>query len=419
MKKISRIKNLDICIEAPSAKAYTLRALILSSLASGESIIHKPLLGEDQLNLMESLKRLGVEIKKIDNTLYVTGCSGKYMPKTDEINVGESGVAINFLASTVCLCEKEIIITGADGLLVRPVSDVVNGLRQLGCEIEYLNKEGFPPIKVKSNKIVGGRAKMSGVKTSQYFSSIVIASPFAQSNVELDCIDFMSERPYFDITVQMMSDFGATVNNIEYKKISVPCNQDYHATELVVEGDYSSASFFFLAAAICGSRVTVSGLKKNSKQGDKKVIDLLCRMGCKITQNDNEVCVEGNNLIPIEENMADVPDLVPPIAIAAAFADGTSKLTGVGHLRYKECNRLEAIVEELKKMGGNAFYDDDSLVIEGGKQLSGAEIDSHNDHRIAMSFAVAGLVIDGQIINGENCVAKSFPDFWERFNIFY
>ena len=418
MKMINKLKNKNVQVDAPPSKAYTLRALIISSLAEGESKINNPLLGEDQLNVIESLKALGVKIQQNNNTISVKGLGGKYSPLSDFINVGESGVGMNFLLSAACFSNKPIIITGAEGLLRRPIKEVVDGLLQLGCKIEYLDEVGFPPVKMFNNGISGGLAKVFGEKTSQYFSSITIAAPYAEKEVKLNCIDNMTEKPYYDITLEMMEKFGVHASNNNYKEITIPPRQKYKGCNLTVEGDYSSASYFFLAAAICKIKVMVRNLSRNSRQGDKEVLNLLERMGCEVATSDDGVCVIGNNLKSIEADMSNIPDMVPTLAIAAAFAEGTTKITNIGHLRYKECDRLAVVVSELTKMGACAKHDNDSIIITGVKQLYGANIDPHNDHRIAMSFAIAGLVTGNQIIKDEKCVAKSFPDFWEKFEVF-
>jgi 3-phosphoshikimate 1-carboxyvinyltransferase len=417
MKQVNKISNLDVTVQAPASKAHTLRALVIGSLADGRSVIHNPLFGQDQLNLIESLKRLGVKIEQNGNTLTIYGVGGKFSPINDELDVGESGVAMNFLTSGCCLCDKPVTITGAKRITERPILEVVAGLKQLGCKIEYLEREGYPPIKVYPG-FKGGNAQINGQKTSQYFSSIAICSPYAENSVILCCLDDMTERPYFDISLQMMSRFGVKASNDEYKKIAIPNTSRYAGREFKIEGDYSSASFFFLAAAICRSKVVITGLNPKSAQADKVFLTLLEKMGCHLSINDNSIAVTGQQLSAIEADMSNAPDLVPPIAIAAAFAKGTSRFTNIAHLRDKECDRLSVMTEELKKMGAKVKCDDDSLIVEGTNFLSGTTIDPHNDHRIAMSFAVAGLVTGRQIIEDEKCVAKSFPDFWEKFKVF-
>jgi 3-phosphoshikimate 1-carboxyvinyltransferase len=311
-----------------------------------------------------------------------------------------------------------MVITGSKRITERPIREVVEGLRQLGCKIDYLEKEGFPPIKVHGGGIKGGTAQIKGSKTSQYFSSIVISSPYAENKVMLKCVDEMTEKPYFDISLQMMAEFGVRAKNNNYKQIEIPKGR-YSAREITIEGDYSSGAFFFLAGAICKAKVTIKGLRADTKQGDKAFLPLLEKMGCKVSETSDGICIEGRELSAIEQDMSDLPDLVPPLAIACAFAKGKSRLTNIGHLRDKECDRLAVMASELGKMGVNARCDESLLIIEGDGKIHGAQIDPHNDHRIAMSFAVAGLAVGNQTIENEMCVAKSFPDFWERFEVFY
>ena len=418
MKVIDKIRNIDVVVDAPASKAHTLRALIICSLADGKSTIHNPLLGEDQLNVIGCLKKLGVKVEVGDNKIIVHGTGGRFSPVAEELNVGESGVGMNFLTSAACLSDKPVVVTGAERITERPILEVVNGLRQLGSEIEYMKKEGFPPIKIYGNGIKGGTAEIKGKKTSQYFSSIVISAPYADDKVTLVCTDDMTEKPYFDISLQMMSEFGINAANNDYKQITIPNDKKYLAGEIKIEGDYSSASFFFLAGAVCGSKVTVNNLQSDTRQGDRAFLTFTEQMGCKVTATDDGVCLQGQALGAIEVDMSNVPDLMPPLAVAAAFAKGTSRFTNIGHLRHKECDRLAVMASELNKMGVAAECDENSLSVEGNPNIHGARIDPHNDHRIAMSFAIAGLVTGGQIIEDETCVAKSFPDFWERFEVF-
>lgn len=418
MKNVDKIKNTNIQIAAPPSKAHTLRALIISALADGKSTIENPLLAEDQLNMIQCLKNLGIEIEQTQNHITVQGAAGKFSPVVEKIDVGQSGVTMNFLTSACCLADKPVTITGDQRMSERPVAELVQGLSQLGAKIEYLKKQGFLPIKIQGSGLTGGLAKMNGAKTSQYFSSLLISAPCADAPVTIECIDEMTEKPYLDITLQMMKNFGIEAQNDDYKKMMVP-KSNYAAKNLKIEGDYSSASFFFLAAAVCNSKVTVTNLNPETKQGDRKFLSLLKKMGAEISESSESVTVTGQKLNAVQQNMSDIPDLVLPAAIAAAFADGKTELTNIGHLRLKECDRLAVTASQLAKMGVNAECTNDSLIIRGTKNAKGASIDPHNDHRIAMSFAVAGLVTGNQQIQNENCVAKSFPDFWERFEIFY
>jgi 3-phosphoshikimate 1-carboxyvinyltransferase len=216
----------------------------------------------------------------------------------------------------------------------------------------------------------------------------------------------------------MMSEFGVKAQNKNYKRIEIPNDKKYAGREITIEGDYSSASYFFLAGAVCKAKVCVKGLRHDTKQGDKIFLTLMEKMGCEVYEEDDGFCIQGGELRGIEQDMSNLPDMVPSVAVAAAFAQGTSRFTNIGHLRHKECDRLAVMASELNKMGGSAKCDETSLIIKGGPKMHGAQINPHDDHRIAMSFAVAGLVTGDQIIKNETCVAKSFPDFWERFEVF-
>jgi len=418
MKTVPLIKNKDVHITAPPSKAHTLRALIIGSLADGQSVICNPLVGQDQLNVIECLRHLGVTIERDKNFIAVSGCSGSYAPAEEKLDVGESGVGMNFLTAASCFAIKPVCITGSKRLCQRPLGELVKGLRQLGCKIEYLEKEGFLPLKNFGAGIKGGRAGIKGGETSQYFSALAISAPYADKQVTLECLDQMSERPYFDISLQMLREFGGQADNQDYKLITVSNGKRYGGRRIQIEGDYSSAAFFFLAAAICGTKVTVEGLNPASRQGDKVFVNLLEKMGCSVTVTGEAVSIEGGVLQAIERDMGNIPDLLPPLSVAAGFAKGTSRFTNVSRLTMKESDRIAVMVSELDKMGVTASYDGDSLLVEGAEKIQPAVIDPHNDHRIAMSFAAAGLRCGGQVIENEKCVGKSFPDFWEKFEVF-
>ena len=418
MKTIEKIRRTEVRVAAPPSKAHTLRGLVIASLAEGRSLLRNPLLADDQRNVIACLRALGVGVEESSDGIVVEGRGARFRAPSRDLHLGDSGVGMNFLIAAANYADGPVTLTGSDRLRERPVGEIVEGLRGLGCSIECLGEEGFPPARLRGGGIRGGRTRMRGAKTSQYFSSLAVSAACADGDVEITCLDEMTERPYFDITLQMMTAFGVEAGNSDYRTITVPAGLRYRGREMTIEGDYSSASFFFLAAAVCGTRVTVTELNPDTAQGDRAFLDLMAKMGCRVSRSGWEVCVEGGALAPIEEDMSDVPDLVPPVAVAAAYAEGISRLTRIGHLRHKECDRLAVMASELRKMGVEASCDEDSLTVVGGKPLHGARIDPHNDHRMAMSLAVAGLPVGGQTIENEGCVAKSFPDFWERFSVF-
>jgi 3-phosphoshikimate 1-carboxyvinyltransferase len=419
MIRITRIKNRDLAIEVPPSKAHTLRALILASLAEGTSIVRNPLLGEDQLHLIDCLGRLGVKIARREGEIEIVGTGGAFNPVEDSLDCGESGVAMNFLSALACLSAKPVVLTGKEGLLKRPVDEIVSGVRQIGGAVDFLANEGFPPLRANPSGLAGGVARMKGAKTSQYFSSLSIAAARANADVTIECVDEMSEKPYLDITLSMMRRFGVEATNDGYRTISVKAGQRYRATDISVEGDYSSASYFIAAAAVTGSTVFLRGLERESAQGDRRIVEYARAMGCRAEFREGGLSVSGGNLKPIDESFFDTPDLVPTVAVMAAFARGQSRLRNVAHLRFKECDRIAAVIEGLSRMGIAALVEGDDLVVRGDPEgARGGAISSWNDHRIAMSFAVAGLALDGQTIDDGACVKKSFPNFWDAFKAF-
>jgi 3-phosphoshikimate 1-carboxyvinyltransferase len=418
MKTVAQTTPRPVTVQAPSAKAYTLRALLFGALADGVSTLRRPLLAEDQINMIACLEGLGVKIEKEPDLLRVHGLGGRFRVQKDELHVGDSGVTMNFLTAAAALGDKPVVLGGTPRLNERPIKEVVDAVRQLGVKVDYLGAEGLPPVRIHPTGLAGGRTKFHGAVTSQYFSSLVISAPLAKGPVVLECLDDMTERPYFDISTSMMADFGVKAVNHDYRTIDV-VPQTYRARDYLVEGDFSSASFLFLVAAVLGSKVRVEGLNQHSVQGDKRFLDLLERMGCRVEWDGNAVEVTGGDLVAIEEDMSDVPDLVPPLSVAAAFARGETRFTRVGHLVHKESNRVVAMETELKKMGVDARHDAETMTIVGNRKgIRGASVLTYKDHRIAMSLAVAGLAVGDQHIENPGCVAKSFPDFWEKLAAF-
>ena len=418
MKTVRRTSRTDVSLTAPPSKAHTLRALFISALADGRSVIRRPLLGDDQRRAVDCLRMLGVSVEEAPGALTVTGCGGQFEPVSDLLDVGESGVGANFLIAMACLAARPVTVTGAPRITERPVGELASGLRQLGCRVDYLGRDGFPPVRVHGGGIPGGTAAIRGDTMSQYHSAILAAAPCARTPVILRCTTDMAEKPYVAITLSMMEQAGIPVAQKDFSEFAVPAGSAYRPLDLTIEGDYSSASFFFAAAAVCGIRVAVGGLSRDSVQGDRRFLKLVERMGCSVEPLPTGFAVTGGPLDGLEVDMADTPDLVPPLAVTAAFARGTTRLRNVAHLRHKECDRGAVLVSELAKMGVHAACDGSTLEVHGGRAPHGSRIDPHNDHRIAMSFAIAGLATGDQVIENEGCVAKSFPDFWDRLRCF-
>lgn len=428
VKEIIKANSCTGTISAPPSKAHTLRAIIIASLAKGKSVINNALIAEDQEFAMKAMKQLGAKVEYDTNTrtIFIEGVNGKPIAPKEDIFIGNSGLTVRFLVSIAALAKGEEYIT-LDGIermrTGRPMQDLLDALNPLGIKANSINENGCPPIRVKTNSFLGGKTELAGDKSSQYFSSILIASPYAQKDTEIITKGHLSSKPYIDVTIDSMKDFGVTAKNNNYKSFKVKNNKHYIGIKLDIEGDYSNAAYFFAACAILGGKVKVTNLKLNSKQGDKFFITAMKKMGCKVTEGKK---YKGKGFVEIkstgklkglgEVDMNDYPDIVMPICVVASFAKGETKITNIEHLRIKESDRISATVDELKKLGVNATAGNDFILIKGneGINLHGAEIDSHNDHRIAMSFTIAGLKLGGVKIVNERAVDKSFPEFYEE-----
>ena len=423
MKEIIPAKSISGTITAPPSKAHTLRAIIIASLAKGKSIIKNGLIAEDQEYAMKAMQQLGAQIKisKEKNEIEIIGVNGNPIAPKENIFIGNSGLTIRLLVPILGLSKgKEVIIDGTERMRTgRPIQDLLDALKPLGVEAISINGNGCAPIKVKCDSFIGGVAPLAGDKSSQYFSAILVAAPYAVQNVEIQTLGHLSSKPYIDVTIQSMKDFGVTASHNNYQSFLVKAGQKYIGREIEIEGDYSNAAYFFAAAAILAGKVTVTKLNKESKQGDKFFITALEKMGCRVNWGNDSITLDAKGVLLKglgEVDMNDYPDTVMPIAVVAAFAKGETKITNIEHLRIKESDRLTVTVNALKQLGAETEAGKDYLLVRGnsGAGLHGAEIDSNNDHRIAMSFTIAGLKIPGVKIINERAVDKSFPEFYEE-----
>ena len=416
MLAIKTKKFIDAVVEAPPSKSYTQRALIIAALAKGKSVIKNTLFSDDTLYMISALKQFGVKIEKKGNNLVVQGTNGNLKPPKNKIFVGNAGTAMRFIASLASLINGETIITGDKRMQQRPIQDLLNALQQLGVKSESDNN--CPPVKIYGGTFNGGSVKLKGGISSQYLSSILMCAPYAKKNVIINIIGNLTSRPYIDITLDIMKNFGVYVKNLNYKKFVIKCSKKYTAKNYRIEGDASNASYFFAAAAVTKGRIMVKNINPNSKQGDIKFVDILKKMGCGVRKGKDFIEVRGSSLKSIDINMNNMPDIVPTLAVTSLFADSTTIIRNVPNLRLKESDRLKALAFELRKIGANVEEMQDGLKIKR-KRLQKAIIETYNDHRMAMSFAVAGLAINGIRIKNPACIDKSFPDFWRKFNEMY
>jgi 3-phosphoshikimate 1-carboxyvinyltransferase len=397
----------------PGSKSYTHRALMAAALATGESVLTNALKAEDTELTAQALTQLGAGIGWQGTTIKVTGRGGRWRPVKEPIYLGNSGTSMRFLTALVALGAGEYLLTGTERLCQRPLGELLDALRRVGVEAVSEKGDGCPPVRVTGG-LTGGRTQLSGSISSQYLSALLFIGPLAPQGLEIEITGELVSRPYVDLTLEVLGDFGITYYREGHRYFQLPGGQSYLPQAYEIEADASSASYFWAAAALTGGRVTITNLSLESSQGDAAFPEVLARMGCAIESTPAGLTVQGGPLQGVAVNMASMPDLVPTLAVLAAFAQGDTVITGVAHLRHKESDRLAAVATELGKLGIEARETADGLVIRGGTP-QGAVIHTYNDHRIAMSFAVAGLKAPGMIISDPDCVAKSFPDFWEFF----
>ncbi|MGD8694473.1 MAG: 3-phosphoshikimate 1-carboxyvinyltransferase, partial [Syntrophobacterales bacterium] len=360
---------------------------------------------------------LGAQIIHSPEAAEVTGTGGKLDHASKPIFLDNAGTSMRLLTAVACLAQGDSVLTGSDRMHKRPIGELLAGLRPLGGVVESLEKNDCPPVHVYGKGLKGGRTVVDASRSSQFVSAILLAAPYASNPVEIKVQGLVS-RPYVDVTLDGMSRFGAEAGWLDEETLRVEAPGHYLPGNYDVEGDCSSASYFWAAAAITGGKITTLNIVHNSNQGDLALLELLSQMGCRVEWHDHGVTVLGGRLRGIEVDMRDMPDMVPTLAVTAAFAEGTTVIRNVGHLRIKESDRLQAVAEGLQRLGLQVDEGRDSLTIRGGSPV-GALIDPHDDHRIAMSFAVAGLVTRGVRIADETCVDKSFPEFWDRFEELY
>jgi 3-phosphoshikimate 1-carboxyvinyltransferase len=413
IKSLSRAHEVDIRFSAPASKSYTHRAMIIAALSNGMCFLQNPLVSEDTDRTRYALEALGARIHTGQDTLRVSGRDGHFTCGSEKtLDLNNSGTSLRLLATLALLCDQPVILTGNSRMQERPVGPLADALRTLGGTVEFLQKEGCPPIRV-SGTLKGGNVKIDGTISSQFISSILIAAPYAQQPVELEIPAPPVSRSYIDMTVAIMRAFGARVMMDDHVWFQVSNRQQYQAGSYDIEGDYSSASYFFAIAAISGGRVTVENLNPHSVQGDRQFPEILRSMGCTVQEGSDTITVERTGgLDGIECDMSSSPDTVQTLCMVAAVASTPTTIHGIAHLKFKESDRILGTAQRLNQLGGDVRVGPDSISVVP-KPLHGGTVDAGDDHRTAMSFAVLGLGIGGVTIGHAECVSKSFPGFWD------
>lgn len=410
-------------INLPGSKSLSNRALLLAALAHGTTKVTNLLDSDDIRHMLNALKELGVSYQLSDDKTVCTvqGVGGAFPFQHGlALFLGNAGTAMRPLTAALCLKggqDAEVILTGEPRMKERPILHLVDALRQLGAEISYLENDGYPPIAIRNSGLRGSKVKIDGSISSQFLTALLMAAPLAENDLTIEIIGELVSKPYIDITLAMMADFGVQVSHQNYQSFWVKGQQRYQApTHYLVEGDASSASYFLAAGAIAG-KVKVTGIGKNSIQGDRLFADVLEKMGAKITWGDDFIQAEQGQLHGVDMDMNHIPDAAMTIATTALFAQGETTIRNIYNWRVKETDRLSAMATELRKLGATVEEGEDFIKIQplARSAIQHAEIATYNDHRMAMCFALIALSDTPVTILDPKCTAKTFPTFFNEF----
>lgn len=413
-------RPLDVDVEVPGSKSYTNRAFVLAALADGTSHLSGALFSDDTLYMAEALRQLGVAVEADPErkTFQVAGSGGCVPAETARVSIGNAGTAARFLPVVMALGRGVYELDGIPRMRERPITPLVDALGELGTRVECLAEPGCIPLRVHGGTLRGGRVTLPGHLTSQYVSGLLMGAPRMPEGLALDVEGEMVSRPYLEMAVRAMRDFGAEVETDDYRHFAVAGGQRYAARDYAVEPDASGASYFFAAAAIAGGRVRVRGLGADSLQGDLGLVDVLADMGCEVERGPDWTEVRRGPSTPlrgVDVAMHDLSDVAQTLAVVAPFATSPTRIRGIGFIRRKETDRIAAVVSELTRLGIDAEEEEDGLVVHPGKPRA-ADVETYDDHRMAMSFALIGLACEGVRILDPGCTAKTFPDYFERLD---
>ena len=425
MEKItlSPITAVEGTINLPGSKSLSNRALLLAVLAKGTTKVANLLDSDDIRHMLNAFSSLGVKYQLSDDKTIceIEGLGGSFNIQNGlSLFLGNAGTAMRPLTAALCLKGQktgEIILTGESRMKERPILHLVDALHQAGAEIRYLENEGYPPLAIRNSGIKGGKLKIDGSISSQFLTALLMSAPLAENDTEIEIIGELVSKPYIDITLSMMKDFGVHVENHDYQKFHVKCNQSYISPgKYLVEGDASSASYFLAAGAIKG-KVKVTGIGKNSIQGDRLFADVLEKMGAKITWGEDFIQAEHNELHGIDMDMNHIPDAAMTIATTALFANSETVIRNIYNWRVKETDRLTAMATELRKIGAEVEEGEDFIRIQplAFNQFKHADIETYNDHRMAMCFSLIALSNTSVSILDPKCTSKTFPKFFYEF----
>ena len=402
----------------PGSKSLSNRALLIAALANGVTKITNLLVSDDIKHMLNALSQLGIEYTLSDcgTECVVVGNNGFFKSSQPlEISLGNAGTAMRPLCAALAASQGEFILTGEPRMKERPIGHLVDALEQLNADIKYLENKDYPPVKITGKALTGDTVSIDGSISSQFLTAILIVAPLLKTDTNIVIEGELVSKPYIDITLDIMSRFGVNVKNNDYQSFTVKGNQSYESVDkYMVEGDASSASYFLAAGAIKGGEITVHGVGKLSVQGDKHFADVLEKMGAEVIWNDESITVVGKPLTAVDMDMNHIPDAAMTIATTALFAKGTTTIRNIYNWRVKETDRLTAMATELRKVGATVVEGEDFISITPTDSLIHAEIDTYDDHRVAMCFSLVALSDTPVTINDPKCTSKTFPDYFDK-----
>ena len=415
------INKINGTVNLPGSKSVSNRALLLAALATGTTRLTNLLDSDDIRHMLNALQALGVTYQlSADKTeCEINGLGGAFnRTEALELFLGNAGTAMRPLAAALCLGNGDYVLTGEPRMKERPIGHLVDALRSAGASITYLENEHYPPLKISGTGLAGGEVEIDGSISSQFLTAFLMAAPLAKADTVIRIKGDLVSKPYIDITLHIMAQFGVKVENHDYQQFVVKGGQTYVSPgDFLVEGDASSASYFLAAAAIRGGEVKVTGIGRNSIQGDIQFADALAAMGADIEWSDDYVIARRGELNAVDMDFNHIPDAAMTIATAALFANGTTAIRNVYNWRVKETDRLAAMATELRKVGAEVEEGEDFIVITPPATLQHAAIDTYDDHRMAMCFSLVALSDTPVTINDPKCTSKTFPDYFEKLAI--
>lgn len=411
------IARVDGTVNLPGSKSVSNRALLLAALANGTTRLTNLLDSDDVKHMLNALEALGVSFTLSDDRTIceVVGNAGPLRAEQPlELFLGNAGTAMRPLAAALCLGQQSVVLTGEPRMKERPIGHLVDALRQGGANIDYLEQTDYPPLRLNGG-FVGGEVSVDGSVSSQFLTALLMTAPLAQQDTTITIKGDLVSKPYIDITLHLMRCFGVEVDNQNYQCFVVKGQQQYQSPgDYLVEGDASSASYFLAAAAIKGGTVRVTGIGRNSVQGDIRFADVLEKMGAVIEWGDDYISCTRGSLTAIDMDMNHIPDAAMTIATTALFAQGTTLMRNIYNWRVKETDRLAAMATELRKVGAEVEEGLDFIRVTPPAQLQHADIGTYNDHRMAMCFALVALSDTPVTILDPGCTAKTFPDYFQQ-----